>query len=555
VYNLSEIIAHTNFEHIQFGKNKTEFKKINGAYLRLTDKHPDVNLQSFDNLTENLRFFLSDDIIALRKKKLHEYYPYYVLSVNRKKKILLIEGQKRHRLFTLAENTNLGKKIQFCEAIYQKLSLAEMRAINFYATQRGHVLINGLLRDPAGFFKKEVLEKRSSHFCMSDLNALIMVIPHIAMLANALRKLEVLSVYRDSEAMRFINPYGLDFISSARTQEVMLQKGFISAVGIDPEGFFSPKKILAVLEPREITLEFKSTKGFWIALFSRFPNESEILMPPTPLQVLKATKILDKTVVIVRAVSDLQAYSANSMRQHSNDDETITAGLNYILSYRIFYLLSAPQQNNLLKKATFQSFWLYNQFDKDDFLTKNNKEKFLKLFDIIANHTPSKKIKKQIKEQIERLAICYRKSLRLKSGEEALDIPEKHFEITSLKTLLCSQSLKELASNNSISKTKIAEGSITILLLGFFGMLFLRNCLYICLPDKFTQDTLEYSRLNAAIYFVISCLIYALIALRSSKGFPSFAKNIYHFTQKKNTVEKVGNLNQPIVNNMTGLKK
>ena len=282
----------------------------------------------------------------------------------------------------------------------------EMRSIRYYTSSIGHELLNMLLRNPVELFRKKALQKiHFGCFCNKDLRALINVIPHIGMLANALRKLGTVAAQAEANsnrAIRFINFYGTDFETPAQTHGVISEKGFVSAHDNASFNLYQ-SKVHSGFRGRDTLLEFKCVKGYWIALFSEFPGEREILMPPTQLQLLKIDKSAAKTVVEVSAVSDLRSYSPNSLKQYI-DHRTTLASLNHLLLDPLFALFDSEKKHQEQKNAAALFLGIYIDFDQQDVLNKTSMRFFLKLFDIIFHQYPSQTFQKRIQKQVDHLA-------------------------------------------------------------------------------------------------------------------------------------------------------
>jgi len=174
----------------------------------------------------------------------------------------------------------------------------------------GYARINSLLRNLVGI-KPETVK-----------SAFI----HVVVLSNALRKLSSYSVSTDKRAAgqkslvpspsepvagyrRFHSDFAHEFRSNAPVKKTAIEHGFLSVSKDTPKEKFG-----------ESQMQFVTGKLVPIWIFSKYPNERELLCPPSHLQSLSLAP--DESINI-KAVSDIGLVSTHQYLQDTLNQELI----------------------------------------------------------------------------------------------------------------------------------------------------------------------------------------------------------------------------------------
>jgi hypothetical protein len=188
--------------------------------------------------------------------------------------------------------------------LYSTMPEAEIRALNMY-TRHYDAEMNALLRGSFDFVNKTAMEIRD-------------VIIHSVLCSSALTKVSSVAPKVTYRVEGLDNPYDKERleerIQAVLNKRVIALQGFISTSSSE---FFN-KKFFAqsshddddtddevINEEKTVKVIFHNLKGKNIAAFSEFPLETEFLIPPTQIQVMKYEEVDGKHLFHVHVASDL----------------------------------------------------------------------------------------------------------------------------------------------------------------------------------------------------------------------------------------------------------
>ncbi len=301
IYNLSDIIANANFEHIYLQEDSHR------QYSEFMKTMKDCDIKSGDDFTRR------------------------------------IHGSPH-------------------KAVYEKLSLAEAQAINYYTYTNagttalgGYRLINNLLRNLPS----------------QNIEDIKMGIIHAVMLGSALGKLGTLShpISDVTLAERYFNDYGQDLKSHALYRGVASLTGFVSTTS-DTSKTKPAKEKFILADRMKSKMNFVGLKGFPIQpLSTHGENEEEILMPPTQIQVSHYKPLGPDSAyeeITVSAVSDLASYRARSLKTN--------ADLNYHPIAPLFKEIDSTDM--VFKNKVIALIHIYHTLNAQNKLTPENQNLF-----------------------------------------------------------------------------------------------------------------------------------------------------------------------------------